>query len=140
MRYATTLVSATAFLLGLGFTALAATSSNEVLSQQGREFACTGVGDDAQNNPRWNKFPLKMVFTNRAGDYLGDVQVQVMNSNGDTLVEAHCMAPWLLADLDAGSYKAKVMAPGADQKTVDFRVQGAGQTQVVVTFTDLTGT
>jgi len=34
------------------------------------QYACSGIGDKAQAMPVWDKFQLKMVFTNVDGDYL----------------------------------------------------------------------
>lgn len=136
----TAFACAAALLLGAGSLVHAASPSDEVQHYQDRAFACTGVGDDTRREPRWDGFPLKMVFTNRAGDYLADVQVTILDHAGDTMLEAHCGAPWLVADLDAGAYKALVTTSGAARKTVEFQVPARGQAEVVVTFADLSGT
>ena len=127
--------------IGLATTVMAATPTNSLQHYRGIEFVCTGIGQDQRDDQRWNRYPLKLEFTNRDGDYLGDVQVRVKNGDGTTVLEAHCQAPWLIADLKAGAYTATVMAEGAMQKTIDFEVKsGDKQTRVVVSFSDQSGT
>lgn len=119
---------------------LAAELGAKVWKDEGRKYACAGVGDDVQNDARWNNYPLKLIFTNQDGDFLGDVSVTLMNSAGEVMVAAQCAAPWFLASLEDGRYSADVVAGGRHAKTVSFSVEGEGQTQVVVPFPSITGT
>lgn len=117
-----------------------AAPNNVVVQYEGTELACAGIGYQSQSNPRWDQFPLKMVFTNVDGDYLGDVSVSVRNSNGEVVAAADCGAPWFLAMLPDGRYTAEVAAHDRYTKAVDFSVSGDGQTQVFVPFPRITGT
>jgi hypothetical protein len=118
----------------------AAVPNDTIVEINGHNFACTGVGARAQHDPAWDKFPVKMVFTNADGDYLGDVAVKLRDKGGRTVVQARCLAPWFMADLDPGRYTAEVAAPGAPEQSVNFRVDGRQQSRVVVRFTSINDT
>jgi hypothetical protein len=55
---------------------------------------------------------LKLVFALNTGNYVSDVQVKVMNSAGQTMIEDTSNGPWLLARLPAGSYTANATYNG----------------------------
>ena len=131
-------VCAAAVVLAVSAAGFAAEPDGEIRDYDGHRYACTGIGAEARDNPAWAGFPLKMVFTNVDGDYLGDVDVQLADSHGRTVVQAHCRAPWLLADLAPGSYTAKVVANGRHEKTFGLTVSQTGQTRVVVQFKEIT--
>lgn len=116
-----------------------AAEGDTVMSQNGHDFVCTGVGLVARSDPRWPSFPLKMVFAAGNGDYLGDVSVNLTDASGKTLIVTHCEAPWLLAKLPAGRYQAVLVANGQYHKTVQVDVPSAGQKQVVVAFPEVKG-
>lgn len=120
--------------LGLATGAMAATESDQVMTQNGHEYVCTGVGLHARNDPRWGSFPLKLVFANPKGEYLSNISVSLSNAGGATVLDTHCDGPWFLAKLDAGRYKARVTSSAGREKTLEIEVPGAGQKQVVVTF------
>lgn len=111
-------------------------ATDPILTQNGHEYACTGVGMHAQNDPRWRDFPLKLVFARPDGAYLTDFDVSVSGKDGTKLIETYCQTPWFLAKLAPGAYKAKITSSGGQAKTVDLKVKESGQTQVVVTFNE----
>lgn len=132
-------------LSGLSAAAFAATSgtmavtpSDKIMHTGDLRYACTGVGIAARQDPAWAKFPLKMVFTDAKGAYLGDVVADLTDSNGKAVVVAHCQGPWLLADLQPGTYTATLDVPNGHEKSVKFKVAGKKQTQVIVPFKSLT--
>lgn len=134
--------AAAALLLAGGFTSagLAADRLGEVQTQNGHAYACTGVGDSQQELAKWDRFPLKLVFTNVDGDYVADVAVTLKDAEGQVLFRADCAAPWLLADVGEGEYTAELTAHDAYEKTVTFTVEGEDQTRVVVPFEAITDT
>ena len=52
---------------------------------------------------------MKLVFAAADGGFLGDVKVKIGDAKGDTVLQAHCLSPWLLVDLAPGSYKIEAM-------------------------------
>jgi hypothetical protein len=109
-----------------------AAPNDTVLSYEGHSYACTGIAE-SKYDPRWEAFPLKFVVATVEGDYLGDFAVRIVDSAGATVMNVHCLGPWLLVDLPEGRYTATIIARGALEKTVDVDV-GAGQNEVTVHF------
>jgi len=110
--------------------------TDRVMTQNGHDYACSGIGKHAQNDPRWAEFPLKLVFARPDGAYLSDIAVELTAADGASIIRAHCNAPWFLAKLDAGTYKAKVTSSGGQEQSFDVQVPSSGQKQVVVTFNE----
>src|SRR5205807_1857869 len=76
----------------------------------GVESVCTGVGS-AKDNPAWNTYPIKLTFSNRAGENEAAEHVIILQ-NGRTVMETDCDAPWLLLRAPAGNYNVKASLPG----------------------------
>jgi hypothetical protein len=49
---------------------------------------------------------LKMVFALNTGNYVSDVQVKVVDSKGNVVIDDTSNGPWLLAKLPPGTYTA----------------------------------
>lgn len=109
---------------------------DQVKSQNGIRYACTGVGDEAQDDPQWSRFPAKLVFAVRNGDYLTDVAVQVTEKgSGEVVYDGGCKyGPWLMLDLPAGSYEVTAEAGSKQVKTVTLDVGDSGQTEKTIIF------
>jgi hypothetical protein len=120
--------------------ARAADPMDTVVTRGAHAFVCTGIGAEARNNPEWKKYPLKVTATNVDGEYLGDIRVTIFDAAGAALLEAHCLAPWLLVQLPPGKYKAKVVAEGKHERTIDVTVRKEGQSQAVARFPEVTDT
>ena len=43
----------------------------------GLDLVCTGVGEDARNDPRWTAYPVRIEFANADAQYLSDVVLRV---------------------------------------------------------------
>ena len=140
LKYAATASAAALLCTGFASAGLAAGELGEVQSQNGHEFACTGVGDAQQELAKWDRFPLKLVFTNVDGDYVANVAVTLKDADGQVLVETDCDAPWFVADVEEGEYTADLTAHGDYEKAVTFTVEGDQQTRVVVPYDETTDT
>ena len=66
-----------------------------------------GIGTEAVEllNSMQKDFNLKMVFTDKAGEYLSDVKVTIIDSNGRVLLDAVTDGPLLMVKLQAGRYR-----------------------------------
>jgi hypothetical protein len=104
----------------------------------GIRYACTGVGAEAREDPRWPAYPAKLVFATADGGYLGDVAVRVNDSAGTPIFEARCLTPWLFVQLDPGKYRIDIVARQAYRQTVEMTVGGSGQSERVVRFPQIT--
>jgi hypothetical protein len=64
----------------------------------GVEIVCTGIGQDARNDPRWNAYPLKVVLAGEGGQYLAEAQLNV-SAEGESTMDVRCGGPWVLFKL-----------------------------------------
>ena len=98
-------------------------------TQNGVETVCTGVGS-AKDNPAWSGYPVKLTFSNMAGENEATEHVSI-TQNGQPVVETDCDAPWLLIKAPAGHYD--VHASLADNRTASaaFSTSGGGAQQTV---------
>ena len=70
------------FVLALGLSAQAQETApalpyDSPISMREMEAVCTGVGEDARNDPRWPTYPLRIELVGRAGEYLGEALVSL---------------------------------------------------------------
>jgi hypothetical protein len=99
----------------------------------GVETVCTGTTTDVREDPKWQAYSLRLEFTGKDGQYLGDEQVNV-SGNGRS-VSVHCNGPWVLMKLPAGTYKVSADVADAGHKDVTVRVPG----RVIVRFPNAGG-
>ena len=110
--------------------------ADQPVTLNGIEVACTGVGDEAQADPRWPAYAARIEFANGAAEYLSDVEVRIADAKG-TLVEARCDSPWFLAKLPPGKYTVSGTYDGRLTKTAKFTAPRAGQARIIVRFPEL---
>lgn len=104
----------------------------------GLDLVCTGVGEDARNDPRWTAYPVRIEFANAAAQYLSDVSLAVATASGEQLFEVTCDSPWILANLEPGKYVLAATYEGF-VKTEKFTAPKSGQARFVVRFTEVPG-
>lgn len=98
---------------------------------------CTGIGDDAQNDPRWKAYPIRVEFSNGAAQYLSGAHVTLSDAHGKTLASVDCSGAWVLFQLAQGSYKvfATLLShPGEPARSAAFSPPASGQKRVVLEF------
>lgn len=105
--------------------------SDEVLTYDGVQYACTGIAE-ARSDPRWDRYPLKLVFAGSSGNYLAGVRVKVEDASGNVALRADCDAPWLVADLPAGRYDVTATAPGGFTETASVQVTRGKQVETTL--------
>src|ERR1700761_6396776 len=66
----------------------------------GMESVCTGVGS-AKDNPAWGSYPVKLTFSNLAGENEAAEHVSI-TQGGRAVMDTDCDAPWLLIRGPAG--------------------------------------
>ncbi|MEQ1753062.1 MAG: hypothetical protein ABL973_02895 [Micropepsaceae bacterium] len=112
--------------------------SDQSVDVNGFELACTGIGDEAQNDPRWKAFPVRLEFAGGRAQYLADVKVTVTNAAGTELFKVQCDSPWLLAKLQPGKYQVRGDFRGI-QKTSNFMAPKKGQARIIVRYPEVVG-
>lgn len=77
-----------------------------------------GVGEEERNGIRLRErdFNFRLLFSERSGAYLGDVDVTLVNVKGETVLEVKAAGPFLLAQLPSGRYRIKVSSGGQVQQ------------------------
>ena len=109
------------------------------LKKAGVQAVCTGVGS-AKQDSRWAAYSVRVVFSNRASQYIVGEHV-VLSQAGKQIAVLDCGAPWILLKLPEGSYSLKVTLP--DQAGVLARgatftsKEGASQQRVGIMFPEL---
>ena len=77
------------------------------------------------------KFPVMLVFAWNEGTYLSDVNVQVVNSKGASVLGLNDLGPLVLIDLPTGAYTINVERHGKSQSR---RVNVAANTRTKAVF------
>ncbi len=107
------------------------------VSIDGTETVCTGIGDEAQQDPRWKAYPVRIEFSNGGSQYLSGAHVTLKNAGGKTLADLDCAGAWVLFKLKPGSYKAAATLLYQQQGTTrsaSFTAPASGQKRVVIQF------
>lgn len=98
---------------------------------------CTGIGSDAQQDPRWLAYPVRIEFSNGAAQYLSGAHVELTNSKGKPLAALDCDAPWVLFKLGRGTYRVSATLTGQQgggTSSATFSPPAKGQKRVVLGF------
>ncbi|MGN6146978.1 MAG: hypothetical protein ACTHPD_00410 [Rhizomicrobium sp.] len=103
-------------------------------SVNGIQAACTGVGDQQENNARWSQYPVKVVVSGTGHQFFAGETVSIAKSDGSQVAQMTCNAPWVLMKLEPGAYHATVDLPGHGAKTVGFTAPASGQREVNVVY------
>lgn len=124
-------------------TAQVSNITDPVRTRDGVRYACTGVGSESRQDPRWREFAAKLVFAAGSGGYLSQVGTRITDSQGRTVFEVLDCGPWLLLDLPAGRYDVVATAHDGHGRTYQSRstisVGGAGQRETIVRFPEIPG-
>lgn len=77
-----------------------------------------GIGEAEQDDirAREQNFNVKLLFAERDGSYLGDVDVVLLDRKGGTVFEARSVGPFLLVQLPGGDYGIHVALNGQMQQ------------------------
>ncbi len=103
----------------------------------GVEVACSGIGDEAADDPRWLAYPVRIEFADGQAEYLSDLDISIATARGVTIVRVHCDSPWFLAKLRPGKYRVSATFEGRLTKTVKFTAGATGQSRTIVRFPEV---
>jgi hypothetical protein len=104
---------------------------------EGVETVCTGIGQDARSDPRWNAYALKVVLAGEGGQYLGEARVNVA-AEGESMMDVSCGGPWVLFKLAPGRYAVTATINGNTARSTAF-VSATGQGRIVLRFPSVGG-
>ena len=112
--------------------------SDQPVDVNGYQLACTGIGDEAQQDPRWKAFPVRLEFAGGHAQYLADVKASMYDASGKELFKVSCDSPWLLVKLVPGKYK--IVGRFRDFiKASNFMAPKKGQARIIVRFPEVKG-
>lgn len=90
-------------------------SSTAVVAENGFRYLCGGVGlDEAEQiKQEAHNYDLMLTFAAHDGSYLADVNVDIADARGRSLLKAICGAPMMLVDMPkSGSYLIRAETDG----------------------------
>jgi len=131
------LAAAAAFALLPGFAASASpVPMDRPIEIDGIETVCTGIGDEAQNDPRWKAYPVRVEFADSTMHYLSGAHVVLKDSGGKTLAALDCAGAWVLFKLQPAKYtvEASLLWQKSQAASAAFEPPAAGQKHVVLRF------
>jgi len=102
----------------------------------GVDTVCTGIGDEAQHDPRWTAYPIRVEFSNGGAQYLSGAHV-TLSQGGKTLAALDCAGSWVLFKLAPGSYRVEASLlnnQGGGVRSAEFSPPAHGQKRVVLQF------
>lgn len=130
--------AAAAFFCGSAAPALAGhMAMDKPVDVNGITTVCTGIGDEAQHDPRWKAFPVRIEFSNDAKQYLSGAHVDLKDASGKTLASVDCSGAWVLFQLPAGKYSVfatLLYHPKQPASSADFSPPESGQKRIVLEF------
>jgi hypothetical protein len=105
-------------------------------SVDGIETVCTGVGGEAQNDPRWFAYPVRIEFSNGGAQFLSGAHVVLSGSHGHPLTSVDCDGSWVLFKVGPGTYRVTATLTGqpGGSRTANFSTPRSGQKLVVLDF------
>jgi hypothetical protein len=105
----------------------------------GVDLACTGIGDEAQTDPRWRAYPIRVEFAGGTGQYLGDATLTLLDESGAPVFIVTCNGPWILLKLPPGKHRVTAAVAGAASRTETLTVPATGQARAVIRFPEIVG-
>jgi hypothetical protein len=112
-------------------------SMDNPINVNGIDTVCTGIGDEAQHDPRWAAYPIRIEFSNGGAQYLSGAHVALSAADGKTMAALDCAGPWVLFKLAPGNYKVDASllnGQGGGIRSATFSPPATGQKRVVLQF------
>ena len=107
------------------------------ITVNGVDTVCTGIGDEAQHDPRWAAYPIRVEFSNGGAQYLSGAHVVLSQAGGKPLAALDCAGSWVLFKLAPGNYKVDATLlynQGGGTRSATFSPPATGQKRVVLQF------
>lgn len=104
------------------------------VAMNGVDVACTGIGS-AKDDPQWKAWPVKVQFSNGAGQFLAGEHV-TLSKGKDKIGDFVCDANWVLVRGPAGDYTITAALTGHADKphSAHFSPPASGQKMVEIQF------
>lgn len=112
---------------------LSISSGEEEFFKRGRDrgipFLSGGVGQREREilKEMGKDYSLKVIFSNKMGEYLADVVVKILDQDENTILITVSNGPWLFVDLPAGIYNLEASFGGDRKRISQIRVEEGSQ-------------
>ena len=121
-------------LCGPGSWSLAADPPTppQVKTYQGIPYISGGVGEEERDllQTQRQEYNVKLTFAAKAGNYLSEIPISIVDSQGKKVFEAVAEGPWLYTKLPPGTYSVIAQADGqTHQRQVQVNQQHLAQVQ-----------
>lgn len=105
----------------------------------GLDMACSGIGEEAQLDPRWDAYSVRVEFAGGYGQYLAGTVLALSDEEGRAIATVRCSGPWILIKLPVGVYRMSGTLEGQPAASASARVTAPanGQKRVVLRFPDI---
>lgn len=132
MRTLISLICAAGLIVSIAGVSVAAQYPAAKTTPSGVEYLSGGVGLDERKalEERAGEYPLKLVFALSSGQYLANVDVTILDSQGNEVLRAVSNGPWFYADLPSGSYQVSAVYKG-ETRTYNVSVDGGQKTVIL---------
>ena len=110
-------------------TALAEGEALEVQQYNGISYVSGGVSDSEQAaiKEMGKDYNLRVLAALEEGNYLSDVDVTIVNAQGETVLQTVTSGPMLFAQLPAGSYTVHAKAPEGEEQQQTVQIASNSQ-------------
>lgn len=130
-RWRWSLIPMVMFLVSI--FAISICSAEEDFLKKGREggiaFLSGGVGQEEREilKEMGKEYTLKLMFSNKKGEYLSDVIVKVWDQNDKTILTTVSNGPWLFVNLPSGTYHLETGLKGNEKKISNVNIKKGTQ-------------
>lgn len=119
-------------IFGIVLYALSVYSEEDFLKKgsEGRiAFLSGGVGQPEREilKEKGKAYPLKLIFSNKKGEYLSDVVVKLFDRQGKEILTTVSNGPWLFIDLPSGTYHLEASFKTEKKRIPDFQIERGTQ-------------
>jgi len=128
-RYSLALVA----IIGIVVSASSICSAEEDFLKKGREgnisFLSGGVGQGERETLKemGKGYPLKLIFSNRNGEYLSDVTVKIFDQKDKSIFTTVSDGPWLFFNIPPGTYNLEVNFKGEQKRISQVKIEKGSQ-------------
>ncbi len=115
---------------------------DDTITLNGVEAGCTGIGEDAREDPRWESFPVRVEFSGAYNQYIPGGSLVVKDWDHKPLLYVRCDGPWVLLRLEPGTYRMAGLMAGYSRPqswVVKLDAERKKTRRVVFHFDDIRG-
>jgi hypothetical protein len=77
-------------------------------------------------------YSLKVIFSNKKGEYLSDIVVKILDQYGNTILTTVSNGPWLFVNLPSGTYNLEASVGGDRRRISRINIEGGSQKVISV--------